>query len=43
MGFSADIKKQLQAVGEIEELDKIMQRARLLVTLTKKKKLATVK
>ena len=37
-GLPADISKQLRAVGEIEELDKTVQRARLLMTLTEKEK-----
>ena len=43
MGFPADISKQLRAMGEIEELDKTVQRARLLMTLTEKEKSAAVK
>ena len=42
-GLPADISKQLRAVGEIEELDKTVQRARLLMTLTEKEKSAAVK
>ena len=41
-GLPAEISKQLRAVGEIEELDKLVQRARLLMTLTQRENSAAV-
>ena len=39
---SIEISKQLWAAGETEDLDKLVQCARLLMTLTKKEKSATI-
>ena len=41
-GLPTEISKQLRAAGEIEELDKLVQRARLLMTLTEKEKSAAI-
>ena len=41
-GLPAEISKQLRAAGEIQELDKLVQRARLLMTLTEREKSAAV-
>ena len=43
LGIPADIGKQLRTMREIEELDKTIQRARLLMTLTEKDKSAAIK
>lgn len=34
VGFPAEISKQLRATGEIEDVDKLIQRTKLLMTLT---------
>ena len=41
-GLLAEISKQLRAAGEIEELDKFVQCAKLLMTLTQRENLAAV-
>ena len=42
MGLPAEISKQLRAMGEIEELHKLVQHARLLMTLTQRENSAAV-
>ena len=41
-GLPIEISKQLRATGEIEELDKLVQRARLLMTLKEKEQSAAI-
>ena len=41
-GIPVEVSKQLQAVGEIEDLDRIMQQAKLLMTLEYSKNTAAI-
>ena len=42
IGLPTEVSRQLWAAGEIEELGKVMQHARLFMTLNKKEKSAAI-